>query len=182
MASETCPLTNNRRRRCGDCTDTKFYEGGLSFLISNDKVVFVNHDRLIYFTILKTEGEYDWGEGSDWFTKSPNYNRRNGASLIDLNLVQNVEQPPSELNLISFGSKAAVRSNKHLVVSAPGDERGAILFYTLHGEKWVYDERVDGTTTGQHLGSNSLEFLSENTLEVVSHNQILNYYINYLVS
>ena len=178
-----CPMTNSLKSvsECIMCSDKKLYEGGLSFSFDNSKVVFEQNDSLVYYPIKdRIIGD-----------KIGPVVKRNGESLADVigsDLAEKLIKQDS--NSVSLDSKAAEYIDKekvkHLAVSAPGDEGitnpGALVFYVNNDTHWEYDGRVDGTITGQHLGSQEIKFLNENTLEVVSEGQFVSYYVNVLVS
>jgi len=181
LSATTCSTTNSARSDspCKQCSLATSYQHGLSLTINNH-VTFVQNGQLVRFPILNKN---QFGNKEE-----PSYV---GTSLVDVfrGSTHTPPSPPSdELLLEGFGEKAAVgNSYTYMAVSAPDSGRegkGAILFYhwNTNTERWDFDERDDGTVSDQHLGSKRLQFVSENTLEVVSNEEIYTYFVNSLVS
>jgi len=112
-----------------------------------------------------------------------------GGSLRSLEISLN--PPQAELFLSGFGTKAAMMHEEVLAVSAPDSNNefgkpetfGSILFYRwdIQTGEWDFDERDDGTRSGEFLGSKQLHFLDANTLEVFSDEYLVTYFIQTLV-
>ena len=181
LSENFCPMTNSAVTfsSCMECSNPETYENGLSFSYNNSTVTFVQNDTLVHFPILN---------GNSIGDRQGPFNIPNGSSLLELDL--NTKSPPQD----EFGERAAIfnntnSENSYLVVSAPdygiGDTRtGAIQFYTWNAtvEKWTPGERYDGNISGQRLGSKSLQFLDNSTLEVVSDRALFTYFIYSSVS
>jgi len=179
LSIDRCPPTNSPKSdfECMQCSDITTYEDGLSFSFDSSHVTFEQHNKnLVQIPI---------GHDNSFGNKI-SLSARAGTSLTSLGLPLDVVPPSNEAFPSGFGSKAAMFSGKHLVVSAPGDDNsasaGAIFFYIWDNERWSYNGRKDGITNGQHLGSKELKFLSDSIVEVVSEGHFFTYYANHLVS
>jgi len=169
-----CPILNYAYtiQSCLNCVDsTSVFKEGLAFSRSGHLITFkLGTNRVQY------EVNADSTIGEKTTVPFPSYDQWD-----DLNLNSGLPKPT--------GGRAALSDNgTKLAVSAPYTTHekvlfiGAISFYNKDGMSWTLDETDYGTRAYQFLGYESIQFIGEDELEVVSGHSKYDYFVNVLVS
>jgi hypothetical protein len=169
-----CPILNYAYtiQSCLNCVDsTSVFKEGLAFSRSGHLITFkLGTNRVQY------EVNADSTIGEKTTVPFPSYDQWD-----DLNLNSGLPKPT--------GGRAALSdSGTKLAVSAPYTTHekvlfiGAISFYNKDGMSWTFDETDYGTRLFQFLGLQSIQFIGEDELEVVSYRSKYDYFVNVLVS